>query len=55
MKTFEVKMTIVLTDDAKHPRTWFADVVNANLFDKEGEHILDYDVNEVENKVDDTN
>ena len=50
MKTYKVELTLVLADDAQHPRKWVADAINENIeFDK-GEDIADIEIKQVDNE-----
>lgn len=47
MKTFKVSFTIVLDDDASHPRKWIPETLWSSLRTASGEDITDYVFEEV--------
>lgn len=49
-KTYNVKLTLVINEDASHPRKWLSETIWANL--NCGEDITDIEFEEVEEKVD---
>ena len=48
MKTFKVSFTIVLDDEASHPRKWIPDTLWSGLRHDQGEDIDNYVFEEVE-------